>query len=236
MTMQTKPDTHAAAGEAAQPSDAQQARQAAFLREQLSALADGHGPSVESSWSGLCQAYAEDPQLRQAWSDYHWLGEALRAGDHAPAPADTAFVAQVMARIASEDSRSVKPHRITAQPVTVVQPEVPAANDAIFRWKMVAGVATLAAVVAVAWQVAVVPQSGPQLAQAISPAAPTAPVVQLASGEPSRAQAVITERGVVLRDPQLEELLAAHRQYGGMSALQMPAGFLRNATYETPQR
>jgi len=40
----------------------------------------------------------------------------------------------------------------------------------------------------------------------------------------------------MLRDPQLEELMAAHRQYGGVSALQMPAGFLRNATYETPQR
>jgi sigma-E factor negative regulatory protein RseA len=49
-------------------------------------------------------------------------------------------------------------------------------------------------------------------------------------------QAVVTDQGVVLRDPQLEELMAAHRQYGSMSALQMPAGFLRNATYDTPQR
>lgn len=234
MTMQTKPDTDATAGTAVQPSDAQQAdRQAAFLREQLSALADGHGPSAETGWAGLCRAYAEDTQLQQAWSDYHWLGEALRAGDHAPAPADTAFVAGVMARIASEDAKAVKAQRIPAQPVTVVWPEMPAANDAIFRWKMVAGMATLAAVAAVAWHVAVAPQPGPQLAQATSP---PAPVVQLAQGEQSRAQAVVTEHGVVLRDPQLEELLAAHRQYGGMSALQMPAGFLRNATYETPQR
>ena len=43
-------------------------------------------------------------------------------------------------------------------------------------------------------------------------------------------QWVVTDRGVVLRDPQLEELMAAHRHYGGVSALQMPAGFLRNAT------
>ena len=42
--------------------------------------------------------------------------------------------------------------------------------------------------------------------------------------------------GVVLRDPQLEALLSAHRQFGGASALQMPAGFLRNATYDAPQR
>jgi hypothetical protein len=38
-------------------------------------------------------------------------------------------------------------------------------------------------------------------------------------------QAVVTERGVMLRDPQIEELMAAHRQHGGMSALQMPAAF-----------
>ena len=31
---------------------------------------------------------------------------------------------------------------------------------------------------------------------------------------------------------QDEGLLAAHKQFGGTSALQMPAGFLRNATFE----
>jgi sigma-E factor negative regulatory protein RseA len=30
--------------------------------------------------------------------------------------------------------------------------------------------------------------------------------------------------------------MAAHRQFGGASALQMPAGFLRNATFEGPAR
>ena len=41
----------------------------------------------------------------------------------------------------------------------------------------------------------------------------------------------------VLRDARLEQLLAEHRQYGGMSALQMPAGFLRDATHTAdPQR
>jgi len=38
--------------------------------------------------------------------------------------------------------------------------------------------------------------------------------------------------GTMLRDPRLDELMAAHRQLGGHSALQVPAGFLRNATYE----
>lgn len=233
MTMQTKLNTQAAAGTPAQPSHADEVRKTAFLREQLSALADGQKPASESDWSGLCEAYSNDAGLRQAWSEYHWLGEALRAGDHAPAPADQAFVAGVMARIVSEEAVVIKPKRVEDKPVTLALPGLPAANDAVFRWKMVAGMATLAAVAAVAWHVAVQPQSGPQLAQASSPATP---VIQVAAEEQPRAQAVVTERGVVLRDPQLEELLAAHRQYGGMSALQMPAGFLRNATYETPQR
>jgi len=45
----------------------------------------------------------------------------------------------------------------------------------------------------------------------------------LASGEPR----------VMLRDARLDALLAAHKQFGGASALQVPAGFLRNATFES---
>ncbi|MDU7587859.1 MAG: anti-anti-sigma factor, partial [Acidovorax sp.] len=41
---------------------------------------------------------------------------------------------------------------------------------------------------------------------------------------------------VMLRDPRLDELLAAHKQFGSTTALQMPAGFLRNATFEAPAR
>jgi sigma-E factor negative regulatory protein RseA len=41
---------------------------------------------------------------------------------------------------------------------------------------------------------------------------------------------------VMLRDPRLDQLLAAHRQSGGASALQVPSGFLRSATFEVPGR
>jgi sigma-E factor negative regulatory protein RseA len=36
----------------------------------------------------------------------------------------------------------------------------------------------------------------------------------------------------MIRDPQLDALLAAHKQFGGASALQTPAGCLRNATFQ----
>ena len=39
----------------------------------------------------------------------------------------------------------------------------------------------------------------------------------------------------MIRDPRLDELLAA-QQFGKTTALQMPAGFLRNATFEAPKR
>ncbi|MEK9803379.1 MAG: anti-anti-sigma factor, partial [Curvibacter sp.] len=44
------------------------------------------------------------------------------------------------------------------------------------------------------------------------------------------------EASVMIRDARLDQLIAAHQQQGGSSALQMPAGFLRNATFERPAR
>ncbi|MCZ8254264.1 MAG: anti-sigma factor, partial [Polaromonas sp.] len=97
----------------------------------------------------------------------------------------------------------------------------PAANDGNFRWKLVAGIASLAAVSAIAWNATglLAPATAPQLAQA--------PV--------SQQVVVASPQGPVVRDARLEELLAAHKQLGGTSALQEPSGFLRNATFETPR-
>jgi sigma-E factor negative regulatory protein RseA len=87
----------------------------------------------------------------------------------------------------------------------------------------VAGFASLAAVSAIAWNASglLSPAAAPQLAQA--PAAVSQQVV------------VASPQGPMVRDARLEELLAAHKQLGGTSALQEPSGFLRNATFETSQ-
>ena len=95
-----------------------------------------------------------------------------------------------------------------------------AANDGSFRWKLVAGVASLAAVSVIAWNAAglLSPTSAPQLALA-----------------PELQQVVVASpQGPMVRDARLEELLAAHKQLGGATALQVPSGFLQNATFETP--
>lgn len=192
------------------------------VRECLSAMVDGEATEREVGLVTAAMAVSVDE--RQAWAEYHCVGQAMRSHEQVLPLGNAAFVAGVMARIREEIVVSEQP---AFQPV-VQAPE--AANDAVFRWKMVAGVATLAAAAALVWQVAVAPNAGPQLAQA-----PAQPAEQ-SSVRDTNQQAVLTEHGVVIRDARLEALLAEHRQYGGMSALQMPAGFLRNATYETPQR
>ena len=107
------------------------------------------------------------------------------------------------------------------------------------RWKALAGVASLAAVMAVGWGVLRV--EGAPFAQTETLASASSPLTVAAlpvlAGEAAGVVVVNTEQGKIIRDPRLEQLLAEHRHYGGASVLQMPAGFLRNATYESaPQR
>jgi sigma-E factor negative regulatory protein RseA len=118
--------------------------------------------------------------------------------------------------------------RVAAEPVLhgqqaeaqVVRRHSIAANDA-WGWKLFAGLASVAAVAAIAWNFMAVPVASGVQAAASAAVAPVA----VASQEP-----------VMIRDPRLDELLAAHKQFGGNSALQAPAGFLRNATFEVPSR
>jgi len=196
-------------------------------RERLSALADGQLQGDELS---AAFAYAaEDEDGAKTWQLYHLVGDVLRSADLAQ-PANPAFMARLREQLAQE-ALPERPH--APVPVTVVAAGLPeAANASVFRWKMVAGFASLAAVAAIGWTSLASLQgagAGAQLAAAPerSSPAPVAPVVAVADADGQQ---------VMLRDPRLDELLAAHKQFGSTSALQMPAGFLRNATFETPGR
>jgi sigma-E factor negative regulatory protein RseA len=167
------------------------------------------------------------------------VGDVLRSSDLAQ-PANPNFMARLRDELAKEGP-VVRPAAAAVQQVDVVAPAMAdAANASVFRWKMVAGFASLAAVAAIGWtslatlqgngapgatggaQLAISPESSPNATN------PGAPVVAVADAD-GGAQ-------VMIRDPRLDELLAAHKQFGSTSALQMPAGFLRNATFETPSR
>ena len=102
-----------------------------------------------------------------------------------------------------------------------VRASAPAAND--WRWKLAAGFASVAAVAAIGWNVfgVVTPAAQPQLASA---------------GTGASGNLVPTGATPMIRDPRLDQLLAAHRQLGSATALGNSSGFLRNATFEGPTR
>lgn len=191
--------------------------------EWISALADGQLQGDE--FARGVQAACADTATLATWHAYHVIGDVLRSGEAAHAGSAQPFVRRLSERLAQEPT----PQPVE-MPAVAVQPRWTtgvAANDGSMRWKLLAGAASFAAVAAVGWSVVATgagmsPSAQPQLAGA--PQQPAAPV--LARGE----------AGVMIRDPRLDELLAAHRQLGGASALQMPAGFVRNATFEGPSR
>lgn len=204
-------------------------------RELVSALADGQLRGEEFARAVALAGAAGD--ARATWHAYHLVGDVLRDGETGPLGQEAAFMQRLQKRLAQEK----KPvSLVPAHPASLLEPalmkrvepngqELQSANDAVFRWKMVAGLASLAAVTVIGWQAVsgfAIQDDSTTLAQA-NVNQPTVAVLQpVADVEPQ----------VMLRDPQLDALLAAHRQFGGASALQMPAGFLRNATFEGAAR
>ena len=180
-------------------------------QELISALADGQLQG-EAFARGV-QAACADARGREAWCSYHLVGEVLRTGRASTGMPPEAFLAKLQRRLGEEPVAN----RVAApQPQQLAPHE--AAND--WRWKIAAGVASVAAVVAVGWNVwSTAGSAQPQLASA-----PEAAAVVEASAAP------------MTRDQRLDKLLAAHRQFGGATALGTTSGFLRNATFEGPSR
>jgi sigma-E factor negative regulatory protein RseA len=191
--------------------------------EQLSALADNELDA--QSTHDLLLSCGQDSQLMatltQSWASYHTIGDVLRANG-----ADINRDVRVQSTHGAVALPTSVVSAVTQEPVIALQPTVhklpAAANDSVFRWKMVAGMAAVAAVGSILWATVGSPAGagGAQLAQ-VSPAPPTA---------------VVSGDVIMIRDPRLDDLLAAHKQFGGASALQQPAGFLRNATFQSAGR
>ena len=181
-------------------------------REMISALADGQ-LAGEAFAQGV-ELAAMDAVGREAWHAYHLIGDVLRSSDLACGAGSEQFVTRLKVKLREE---SLAAHAPQVSPIVVRE----AAND--FRWKVVAGVASVAALSAIAWSLAISPAGtgGAQLAKGATPA--------------NGVVLTSTQQGVMMRDPRLDEMLATHRQFGG-AQLMAPAGSLRNATFETPGR
>lgn len=129
---------------------------------------------------------------------------------------------------------------------------VDSANDG--SWRRVAGFASVVLASLLGWQGVQWANSGNTGAQAQLAQQSVAPSVSVATAvAPSQsmrpnerqtllrpdgtsALTVVSEPQVMIRNPQLDALLAAHRLVGAASVLQMPAGFLRNTTLEEGPR
>ncbi len=276
-------------------------------REMLSALMDGQLQGA--AFADTVERLADDSVAQADWHCYHVVGDVLRSRELADCAGDAAFLSRFQARLAQEPrfdrpsslpqvtpqfaselvAASAEPSSVTsifdAKSKRTQASEDQAANQSSFRWKLVAGFASLAAVSAIGWNMLAVSApalsgSGAQLAQAseffrqspspvvlasaampaaqnagpvlisttmgapesatqiqgaesrttavagLPAGATTAQTVTLASGEPQ----------VMIRNPRLDALMAAHKQFGGASALQTPAPFLREATFESPEQ
>jgi len=195
-------------------------------KELISALADGQLQG--DAFARAVEAACASREARDTWHAYHLIGDVLRSGELAAGAPAPLFLEKLSRRLAQEQVACPEPAAASA--AAVRETGRPAANDGSFRWKMVAGIASVAAFAAVGWSVlgSAVPPLGavqPQLAVAPQPLAGDAATL-LTRSEP----------GLMIRDPKLDEMLAAHRQFGGPSALQSSAGFLRSATFEGPAR
>ena len=195
--------------------------------ELLSALADGHLRGDE--FAHALRACQDDESALSHWNTYHLIGDVLRSPESAlPASgssASLAFLDRLNQRLALETGAPEvfterAPVDAADLPLAATRHRQEAANDAGFRWKLVAGLASLAAVSAIAWNASGL--FGP------------APSAQLAQTAPAPL-VVASPQGPMVRDARLEELLAAHRQLGAATALQEPSGFLRNAAFDLSQ-
>lgn len=199
--------------------------------ELLSALVDSDLTSTECI--EILDACNQDLSLLNQWNAYHLVGEVLRSTAAGAAQgADMAFVSRLQRRLSFEEvlaengavhsHSSIQLHSsdlgVVMEQLDTCTPVRQAANDGSYRWKMVAGFASFAAVCAIAWNV---------FELLLKTDTPLLALVQ------DNAQVVVpSPMGLVVRDARLEEQLADHRQLGSAAALQMPSGFFRNAAFE----
>lgn len=234
-------------------------------QEMISALMDGQlsGPALADALQNAGSAEA-----REDWLIYHLVGDVLRCPDLARGVHDFAFAGQVSQRLQAPAAAGLADGQVT-QVASVAAGQRAAANDAVFRWKMAAGLASVVAVAAIGWvalgDLRPAPEGQLRLAQApaaqagggaqvvaLAGAGASAPLLaasaqadaqvaaqsaQLAEQPAEQATEQLADgQPVMLRDPQLDEMLAAHRATTGAWALGGAAGFLRNATYEGADR
>ena len=189
---------------------------------QLSALCDGEADAAEAQAS--FDAWREEAGLRQRWHAYQWIGDVMRSDDLASeVEHDQSFLLALRARLAEEP--------VVLAPVR--QPSfAPAADDAALATVTAAGArrarwgvpVAMAAGVMVTGALVMSNLTGSRQAEVatlpIAVAGP-GPVAASANGGDSAGP---VEIGAMVRDPELDRYLNAHRQFVGSTNLAVPGG------------
>lgn len=182
--------------------------------EQISALFDGEGQATELE--RLCQQWA-DEDTRADWHAWSLMGDVLRSDDLAQSPSDDAqFLAGIRQRLAQEPV-VLAPAAMVQKAQDAVQAPIPQRRVATRYWLGSAAVAASVAVAVGSWvrqPEALVQVHAPALAQVAPPTDVNTPMPM-----------------TMVRDPELDRYLAAHRQYVQGPALAAPGGVRQVAVH-----
>ncbi|GGC18175.1 anti-sigma factor [Oxalicibacterium flavum] len=181
-----------------------------MTREQISALIDSE---LADGQVDIALAALRQEEARGAWDIYHQIGDALRS-DELNLPLSADFNQRMFARLEAEPT--------ILAPVNKKNAATPQTGSV--RRFAVPGMAA-AAVAAVAFLAVpnMLPQQAPTLASA-----PVAQPVVVASATPETVS-VSSENGEVLRDPRIDDYLAAHQRFS--PSVYSTAQYARSATF-----
>ncbi|MGM9489016.1 sigma-E factor negative regulatory protein [Ideonella sp. YS5] len=188
---------------------------------QLSALCDGEADDAEAQAS--FDAWRDEPAVRERWHAYQWIGDAMRSDDLASdAGHDQTFLLALRARLAQEP--------VVLAPVRQ-QPAAPAAGVALataavggtrrLRWGMPAA---MAAGVMVSGVLVMSSLTNPREAEVVTLPLAAAGPQPIAASAVGGGPAGTVEMGTMVRDPELDRYLNAHRQFVGSTSLAVPGG------------
>jgi sigma-E factor negative regulatory protein RseA len=182
---------------------------------------DGELPSDEVA--SLLDAMLADPALWEVWTVWHTGAASVRGEWTHAASGELAFWDALQKRLpvgwSAQDDAKPLPLQ-TTKPGSVRM----AANEAWWRSR---SLASIALVLMVGGLSVVLWPHDRGVEQAARPAVQVPSVAELAP---------LPEGATMLRNPDLDALMAEHQQLGGYSAWQAPSGFLRNATFESQGR
>ena len=204
--------------------DAQQALVSAWLDDALDA--QQHAQQCEQ----LCELLGETQSTGRRVSGAvtaHAIGQALRAQPVPDVAQQTARTSRVLAAVQAQYAANptAQTHANAAAQVQISTKR--AANDAWFNWRAMSSAAAVALALGVWWQF---PAETGDVASQQFASAPTRPAVDLSVIKLAASDAGDIGASVIT-DPNLEALLAAHRQTGISNAWPGAVGFVRNVAW-----